>query len=96
MKIFQQNSEFELKIEQLLLAGYFHDENLILRDRALKFLPGPSAQSESEQWLPNTIHAIKDVPGIWTYFFWTCPAKFVLSRFILNKCYLGYRLKYTL
>ena len=63
MKVFQQSDNFDLKLQQLLLADYFHDENLIIRDRALKFLPGPSAQSEQENWLPNTVHVIKDVPG---------------------------------
>ena len=66
MKIFEKSSCASSKLQQLLLAHYFHDESLIIRDRSIKFLPGPSGQNEEEDFVQSTIHAVKSVPGNWS------------------------------
>ena len=63
MRIFKKQTEqLSARLANRVIYSYLNDERIIADDLKLRFIPGPS-ENEDENFIPNTLFAIREIPG---------------------------------
>ena len=62
MKLKEKSEKLSARLANVLITKYIENEQLLLADSKLRFIPGPNIRTEKKSE-PNVFFAINELPG---------------------------------